>query len=115
MEPKFLYHVAGLDYLVGYDLEEALASYRLAEIGMVFLVEGRAYHQVKDLLNAHDGGRSLRSPLKLLPKRYFHRPLIKKRGCCHLQPGERIVGEIAEDGSLAVHLFDCEKARRYWW
>lgn len=119
IEPKFIFRVDGKDYLIGFDVEnEILCSFALKEINMVFMVQGEAKQPLLDILSgtAHfclnPNSKDLQ---KLLKNRMAKRAIIKKKECCSPKAGQKVIGEVDEDGNIIVHSCDCAKAKEYWW
>lgn len=112
IEPMFLYSVNGGEYLVGYNIEiDRLMMYPLDEIGMVYLIKGKVTTKIvnisKDCTNMPDK--------KLLLKRMKNKSSTAKNTCCKVKAGQRVIGEIDEEGAYRLHSWDCKEVNKYWW
>lgn len=119
VESKFIFKIDAKDYLIGYDIEGGnLCSFSFDKIEMVFLVQGDASLPVLDVLTGaayfclNPNSAELK---KLLKNRIIKRAVIRKKECCLPKAGQKVIGEIEENGEIHVHSYDCREAKKYWW
>lgn len=119
VEPKFIFRVDGKDYLIGHDIENGiLYSFAFKEIEMVFLIEGESKYPMLDILSGaayfclNPNSKDLR---KILKNRIIKKNIVRKKECCCPKKGQKVIGEIEENGEIHIHSYDCREAKKYWW